>query len=39
MFKPICQNKNFICFEDVRQYMRHLPAEDFYFDSQRYQYH
>ena len=29
MFKAICQNKNNICFEDVRQHMQNRPTEDF----------
>ena len=29
MLKAICQNENFICFEDVRQHIQNLPTEDF----------
>ena len=29
MLKAICQNENFICFENVRQHMQNLPTEDF----------
>ena len=29
MLKAICQNENFICFENVREHMQNLPTEDF----------
>ena len=29
MLKAICQNENFICFEDVRQHIQNHPTEDF----------
>ena len=29
MLKAICQNENFICFEDVRQHLQNHPTEDF----------
>ena len=29
LLKAICQNENFICFEDVRQHMQNHPTEDF----------
>ena len=28
MLKAMCQNKNFVCFEDVRQHMQICPTED-----------
>ena len=28
MLKAMCQNENFICFEDVRQHMQNRPTED-----------
>ena len=31
MFKAICQNESFICFEDVRQHMQNRTTEDFIF--------
>ena len=31
IFKAICQNENFIYFEDLRQHMQNHPAEDFIF--------
>ena len=29
MLKAICNNENFICFEDVRHHMQNRPTEDF----------
>ena len=29
MLKAICQNENFICFENLRQHMQNRPTEDF----------